>query len=279
MAENKMASIEKKNKAKKNDIVSTSDNSSDNPDTKFIEQLLSDPYKIEYLTEFKDELLRVVKDPKELTVKEIFPNYTTGSKEHAFLKSLRDKNIIRPQGGGFWQDNKDILLTAQGVDLASKCGLDVKPLVFVSYSHKDRDWQERVQEHLSVLYQNIVVDLWSDNEIGIGERWRNEIKDALVRSTAAILLISSSFFSSEFIREIEIPQIVEKLNPKNKERFYIFPILVRPCAWKTVGWLNDIQIRPKNNEALSVGNDVSIDIKLAEITEEIYEKLMILPRP
>ena len=46
-----------------------------------------------------------------------------------------------------------------------------------------------------------------------------------------------------------------------------------------MGWLNDIQIRPKNNEALSVGNDVSIDIKLAEITEEIYEKLMILPRP
>jgi hypothetical protein len=201
----------------------------------------------------------------------VFPKFRKGSDEHKFLSSLSKEDIARPQGGGGqWTDNRNIILTATGVDIAIECGLQIQPFVFVSYSHKDSDWRDRVEEHLSVLQHTFVVELWSDKKIGIGEKWGDEIDDALTRAKAVVLLISSSFFNSKFIRDKEIPAIRDKLL-KGK---FVFPILVRPCAWKAVDWLEKLQMRPEDGKALSAGNEVYIDSKLSEITIEIYKKFL-----
>lgn len=150
-----------------------------------------------------------------------------------------------------------------------RCNLKERPLVFISYGHKDEEWRDRLVEHLSVLEQNFIMDLWYDKHIGIGKEWLKEIKDALARSHAAVLLISSSFLSSEFIKHKEIPPMLARRDGG----FRVFPVLVRPCAWSTVQWLKNLQIRPANGVALSSGTEHDIDAHLTRITLEIYEIL------
>ncbi len=83
--------------------------------------------------------------------------------------------------------------------------------IFISYSHKDEKWKERVDTHLSVLPD---IDAWDDRRIGAGADWFREIKTALNDADIAILLISADFLSSKFIIEEEIPRLLRRRKPR-----------------------------------------------------------------
>jgi hypothetical protein len=54
-----------------------------------------------------------------------------------------------------------------------------KPTVFISYSHKDEEWKDRLVTHLGVLQSQGLLDLWDDRRIGAGEDWYQEIQTSL----------------------------------------------------------------------------------------------------
>ena len=140
------------------------------------------------------------------------------------------------------------------------------PTVFISYSHKDEAWKDRLVTQLGVLQRQGLLDLWDDRRIGAGEDWHGEIRAAMGRATVAVLLISADFLTSQFILGEEVPALLQR---RDTEGVHIYPIIVRPCAWKAVKWLSRIQVRPKDGRALSGGTDYQIDADLAAVAEEI----------
>src|SRR5580698_350496 len=113
------------------------------------------------------------------------------------------------------------------------------PLIFISYSHKDRDVVNLLRDHLQVIALEGCVDLWDDTRIQIGDTWLPQIKNAIEHAHVAILLISANFLTSKFIRVSEIPPLLHR---RALGGLRVIPIVVDHCAWEHVEWLSEIQV-------------------------------------
>jgi len=82
--------------------------------------------------------------------------------------------------------------------------------VFVSYSHEDMAWFERIDRILSKIERAGDATFWSDKKIQAGERWLDVIRTRLNSATAAILLMSQSFLERPFIHDEELPVLLDK---------------------------------------------------------------------
>jgi tetratricopeptide (TPR) repeat protein len=140
------------------------------------------------------------------------------------------------------------------------------PTVFISYSHKDEDWKDRLVTQLGVLQQEGLLDLWDDRRIGAGEDWYQRIQEAIAKAGVAVLLVSADFLTSNFILSEEVPRLLER---KDKEGLRIFPVIIRPCAWKHVKWLARMNLRPRDGKPISRGDEHQIDADMTAIADEI----------
>jgi hypothetical protein len=81
--------------------------------------------------------------------------------------------------------------------------------VFISYSHRDRKWLDKLQTVLEPLVRSEGIDIWDDTRIQPGSDWRPQIAQAIAQARVAILLVSANFLASDFIVDEELPLIWE----------------------------------------------------------------------
>jgi hypothetical protein len=87
-------------------------------------------------------------------------------------------------------------------------------LIFISYSHKDTIYKDRLRVFLNEFNQQKRVKSWDDSEIEVGDEWYEEIQKAIKAAKVAILLVSMDFFDSKFIMEHELPPILQGVEAK-----------------------------------------------------------------
>jgi hypothetical protein len=136
-----------------------------------------------------------------------------------------------------------------------------KSMIFISYSHKDSIWLERVQTNLKVLkHQNIDFELWDDTRILGGHKWKEEIQKALELSKVAILIVSTDFLASDFIQNDELPILLKNAEKKGN---IILPLIVGHSRF----------IKDKRLNVFQSINDPSKPLSGCDKTE--YEKILV----
>jgi hypothetical protein len=137
-----------------------------------------------------------------------------------------------------------------------------KPKAFISYSHADREYLDRLMVHLKPLEKEGLLDIWEDSKIKTGDYWENEIDTALAEANIAILLISADFLASDFIVNNELPPLLAKAEVKGTR---VVPVILSHCRFSRDQLLNRFQAVNSPNEPLSIMD--------YNAREAIYDKL------
>lgn len=144
--------------------------------------------------------------------------------------------------------------------------------VFICYSHADKEYFDLINNHLSVNKKDI--DIWSDIRIEGGDNWRNEIHKALNSCNLAVLILSSKFFNSDFIQNLELKQLLENEFEKGTK---LLPILLEDCDIEAFSWIETNQILPSRNEPLETLENNLLKTKLKEISQKVRKLLELVP--
>jgi tetratricopeptide (TPR) repeat protein len=143
------------------------------------------------------------------------------------------------------------------------------PTVFISYSHQDESWKNKLLPQLHALEQaGIGMRVWHDRKIDGGDQWYPEIQEAMANAAVGVLLISPDFLASGFITKEEVPYLIER---QEKHGMMLIPVLIRQCPWKAHRWLADRQMIPRDGKSVAIdfpGDQA--DAVFSDVAEAVY---------
>jgi hypothetical protein len=112
--------------------------------------------------------------------------------------------------------------------------------VFVSYSHVDAVWLQRLTPLLKGI-RGAHVKAWTDKDIRPGASWDKEIKAALEAMDVFIALVSVNFGTSDYIRKVELPRAKARLTAKE---IHVLPVYLGAPSDGDCKWLMNLQRVP-----------------------------------
>ncbi|MCB9958809.1 MAG: TIR domain-containing protein [Rhodospirillaceae bacterium] len=148
-----------------------------------------------------------------------------------------------------------------------------KPLIFISYSHKDETpWLDQIRSYLGPGTAAGEFNVWYDREVYGGEEWESEIQANLARCDICILLVSAHSTQSSYIitKEIEVIQRRRQAG----DSVVLYPIILTPTPQAGLGLVEKVNWRPKSGQPLSSfkpGHELLEQLTL--IADEISEIL------
>jgi cell division protein FtsZ len=148
------------------------------------------------------------------------------------------------------------------------------PRIFISYSHKDQAWLERLSVHMRPLIREKFIDWWDDRRIVAGSRWREQIQEAVTSAEIAILLVSADFLASDFIAKNELPPLLDSAEAGGT---VVLSLIVSPCRYIETETLARFQAVNDVRKPLIGMTPVEQEETLVELTR-VVEALMSSPR-
>ncbi len=138
--------------------------------------------------------------------------------------------------------------------------------IFVSYSHRDREYIDRLLINLKVLEHTSDLNLWDETKITAGHNWYTEIRKAISQASIVVLVLSPDYLASEFIKREEFARILKQERDGNLK---IIPIILKPCLWEEVELFNQLTVFPKDGEALNALSQLEQDTQLVQVVKLI----------
>lgn len=131
--------------------------------------------------------------------------------------------------------------------------------IFVSYSHKadtrwfqpdpQRSWMEDgLIPWLAAALREKGVKVWYDRgELECGDDFEKLICTEIDNSRVAILIVSTGFLTSDFIKRVELPRIKDRAR---QGELVVIPILAEPCHWDEIDLLSSRLVLPGRPKTL-----------------------------
>jgi TIR domain len=142
--------------------------------------------------------------------------------------------------------------------------------LFYSYSHRDEDLRKELVNHLTNLEHQGVLAPWHDRDIEAGQEWNQEIERHLNEAQIILLLISSDFIASPFIRDKEMARAMER---HDAGEAVVIPVILRTCDWKGAPF-GKLQGLPKNMKPVNEWPDSDRAFtNIAQGIRKVAEKL------
>lgn len=131
------------------------------------------------------------------------------------------------------QLSREILeLIIQNIKQEEKKNASRRDRIFISYSHRDKRWLDKLRLMLKPLERLNGFYIWDDSEIEAGQKWKDEINNALESTKVAIFLVSPNFVASQFISDNELPPL---LLAAEKNHVSILWIYISACLHEETG--------------------------------------------
>ena len=123
---------------------------------------------------------------------------------------------------------------------------------FVSYSHRQEAWKDRLMVVLRPLEEQRQITAWHDRKLLPGQPWDGVIREELDRSDLVLLLVGPDFIASPYCRDVEVRRAVERAETGDA---VLIPIIVERCDWQKEPFAA-FQSLPLDGSALSESPDV-----------------------
>lgn len=137
-------------------------------------------------------------------------------------------------------------------------GGTAKPVIFISYSHKDEPdkpsdgevkWLSFVRTYLQPAVKDGIVELFVDEHLPGGAALNPEIERKLRSCDIFILLVSANSMASSYIVDTEIR--ITRERQANGGDVHFYPLLLTPTPKVSLDKLKDMIIRPRDAKPLS----------------------------
>ena len=116
---------------------------------------------------------------------------------------------------------------------------------FVSYSHKDEALFHELMTHLTTL-EGLSI-FWNDHEITAGAQWNEVIVKNLQTAHVILLLISSDFIASKYIKTVEVQEAMKR---HARGEACVIPILLRSVNWEDMAY-HELQALPRGGKPVA----------------------------
>ncbi|GHO96092.1 hypothetical protein KSF_061400 [Reticulibacter mediterranei] len=142
--------------------------------------------------------------------------------------------------------------------------------IFISYSHKDKEWLDKLLTMFKPLERQGLLKTWSDTLIAPGSKWKDEINTALASAKVALLLVSPDFLASDFIANHELPPL---LDAAEKKGLVILWIAVSYSMYKITEIVNYQAVNNPSEPLDSLTTSSRVNQELVLIAEKVREIL------
>ncbi|HEX8165414.1 MAG TPA: TIR domain-containing protein [Beijerinckiaceae bacterium] len=169
---------------------------------------------------------------------------------------------------------------------SSTSRVSTKPVIFVSYSHKDEPertpegdipWRTEILSYLAPA-ANGIFELWTDEEIAGGADWERDIKTKLAACDICILLVSRHSLASRYVIDVEIETILERQRQGHNVQLY--PIVLSPFPQAAAPpSLLALNLRPRLDKPLSGFSRHNRAVEISKMGDEIVRILGQKARP
>jgi len=150
-----------------------------------------------------------------------------------------------------------------------------KTKIFTIYAWEDKNAMLNLLRHLKPLEKDFDLSFWNDDPIRRGQQWMPEDESRLNEADIFLLLISADFMNSEFIKQLEFKNIIDKYKENES---VVIPIILEYCQWeidfKSDDYnfnLNELGILPEGGKPLE--NWPKPDLAFKDIANNIKKVL------